>query len=619
MCGIHLLIDKLGQLDVTPIQKMINATTHRGPDDFGFEVFESNAITYYLGANRLKITDLSNASHQPMHSTDRMSALVFNGEIYNYQDLKNEQLQKGVRFMSPSDTEVVLNLLDMEKEKGFSKLQGMFAVIHVNNSEQTLRIGRDNHGMKPLYYYHDDNFFIASSEIRGILASGLVKKELNDTAVHQYLQYKYVQKPATFFQGIFEVLPGSIITVDKELSIRENPIEYKSDEVQIYPDLEDEKKVILNTEKLLTSAVIKHIPQNQTSGLFLSGGVDSTLILALLDQSGFRNFPTYSFVASDEDRKHGTEDYKYSRQAAKIFGSHHHEIKTSADEVISLLDDFIDKTDQPVADSAALMTFMLSEKVSREHKVVFSGAGADELFAGYNRHQAFHLYLKNHKLLKFMKQAGGMSASMFAAMGNESGRMINKFFHDLDDNPGITFHNFITFDGLVPKPEIPLWKEESEGDFMNYHLGQALKHDLENYLVSDVLVVNDKMAMQSGIEMRMPYLDHDVGNFLKSLPPSYLMKHGKKWILRRILEQKNGKPFVKRSKQGFGLPFGGWIDTKNDSLWSFTRDKNLILYKFVEKEIIDRMLFNHRNKKANYTTELWGILVLGKWLERNFS
>jgi asparagine synthase (glutamine-hydrolysing) len=291
---------------------------------------------------------------------------------------------------------------------------------------------------------------------------------------------------------------------------------------------------------------------------------------------------------------------------------------TSADEVINLLDDFIDKTDQPVADSAAIMTLMLSKIVARDHKIVLSGAGADELFGGYNRHQAFHLYLKNHKLLKLMKQAGGMSASMFAALGNESGRMINKFFHNLDDNPGITFHNFITLDGLVPKPENPLWQEKSEGDFLDYHLRQALKHDLENYLVSDVLVVNDKMAMQSSVEMRMPYLDYEVINFLKLLPPSYLLKHGKKWILRRILEKKNGKPFVKRSKQGFGLPFGSWIDKNHESLWSFTRNQDLIIYKFVEKEIIDRMLHNHRNKKANFTTELWAVLVLAKWLERNF-
>ncbi len=618
MCGIHFILDKNKRLTEEPVQKMINSTVYRGPDDFGFQVFESPSCMYFLGANRLRITDVTKYANQPFTSGDGFRSLVYNGELYNYSVLKSQQLKDGKAFRSGSDTEVLFNVLAENQEKGLEKLNGMYSFVYLNKDTDNVLLARDSWGMKPLYYYEDSDFFIASSEIKAILASGLVNKVLNEKAVHDYLQYRYVCRPDTFFENIMEFETGSFIQI-RNGKITKNEIipqtEYDPD-CELYRPDQCESEIVLQAEKLLVKSLLYHLPANGSAGLFLSGGVDSTLMLALLNENGYSNFPAYSFVTSVKDRSFGTKDYKYATLAAKMYHAEHHQIETNA-SMLENIDDYICRIDQPVGDSGALMTYLLSQEVAKNHKIVLSGAGADEMFGGYNRHAAFRTYLKNYKFLSLIKEPGIFGANMFAAVSNERGRLIKKFFTNLDKDPSVTYNKFISFDQLTSRTDNSLWPSDGNEN-INYHLGKALEHDRTNYLVSDVLTISDRMTMLAGIEMRLPYLDRELSRYARSLPPKLLLANGKKWILKEMLQKRNGEIFCRRSKEGFGLPFGAWTDINHTGAWSFLESENSLVFKFIEKNRILELKSNHQKSKANYTLELWAVMVLAKWLDITF-
>ncbi len=602
MCGIHLIIDKRRTLDDSYIQKMLLQSTHRGPDDSNFLKFHS-PHSCFIGVNRLRITDLSAAGAQPMQSDGYI--LAFNGEIYNYPEIKNELLNSGCSFSSSSDTEVLFQML--RRGDSLFSLNGMYTYIFSDSESQSILLERDSRGMKPLYYYEDDNYFIASSEIKAILSTGLVTKDLNEQAVQQYLQFKYVSPPATFYKGIKEVLPG------EQLKICESTVTSKIIK-RSQPDNTNGDGIVQHTGKLLEDAILNHLPDNQSSALFLSGGMDSTLLLAIMQKLGYM-VPSYSFISSKKDQNYGTEDAKFAKRAARQYGSEHHLLETDKASVFNRLNEYISKIDQPIGDSAGIMTWLLSKEIGQSHKIALSGAGADELFGGYNRHAAFYTYLKKYKLLNASKQAGRLTGAFLEKNGFESGRLLRRLMENIHRDPSQTFAGFsqLLADSSAPPK---LWQDSST-DRLEHHLAKALWYDQTKYLVSDVLAINDTMGMQSSVEIRSPYLDSNLVDWCAAIPSTTKMERGKKWILAKLLEDYDGQSYSKRHKQGFGLPFKGWIDKQNEKLWSFDHS-NFILYKFVPQERIQQLLKHHIDGKRNYSSELWALLVLGKWLDLEF-
>lgn len=604
MCGIHLIIDKQGTLDDTSIQKMLRQSAHRGPDDKTILKFQSPHPSY-IGANRLRITDLTTAGAQPMQTGKNI--LAFNGEIYNYPDLKNELLKSGSSFSSSSDTEVLLHMLC--RGSSLESLNGMYAFIFFNSEDQSVSLARDPRGMKPLYYYEDAKCFIVSSEIKAILATDLVVKDLNEQAVEQYLQFKYVSPPDTFFKGIKEVLPGEQIEISgSKITSRltkKNPPEKSAG---------TGTGIVENTGQLLEDAVLNHLPSNQSFGLFLSGGIDSTLLLAIMQRLGYQ-VPSYSYISSKKDLNHGTEDVTYAKKAARQYGSKHDVLETNKGKIFNHLDEYISIIDQPIGDSAGIMTWLLSKEIGKSHKIAISGSGADELFAGYNRHAAFYMYLKKYKLLNTSKTIGKLTGAFLEKQGFEFGRLLHRFMGNIHEDPSQTFAGFsqlLKINNSTPK----LWPDIT-GDQVEYHLSNALSHDLTHFLVSDVLAINDTMGMQSGLEIRSPYLDSNLVEWCAAIPSEIKLKHGKKWILSKLLHNYDGDIYAKRQKQGFGLPFKGWIDKHNERLWTFDH-QNFILHKFVHAEKVQLLLEHHIKGKRDYSSELWALLILGKWLELEF-
>lgn len=620
MCGINLIIDKKNRLTSSNIIKMNQALAHRGPDASDWKTFPFGGYRIYLGHTRLKIIDLSDRANQPMTVVPERYYLLFNGEIYNFYELRNTLIDSGYRFTSSSDTEVLLQWLICKGADGLNQLQGMYAFVLIDLHENTLLCARDTAGMKPFFYFENDNYFIISSEISGLLASDLVRRELNTGQVQHYLNFRHAMGPETFFKNVNELSPGHQLTWSDQLNVL--PFHsYSHDEGP--PEVYDEK-ILQKVEELLIDAAGTHLLADVPVGLFLSGGIDSTLLLAIIKAHYAGQYQTFSITHSQNEGSYGTQDGHFARLAARQFGTKHEELEANPG-MLQNFQDFIAKTDQPVGDSAALLTYFLSELAGRSVGVVLSGAGADEWFAGYNRHLAYFRYLKNyHKYVRLaqpLKRMAGLLPSGFNHPLRKRFQLLKKFAASIDKDPVITFQNMVSFQSTGHDGAFANWHKNAAGSsWVEHYLAQGLAYDRHNYLVNDILAINDNMTMRHGLEMRMPYLSHQLTGYLDSIPAVYLLKKGRKWMLEELLRKYKGQEFINRPKEGFGLPFGNWLRKgKANHLLEFLYKEKSIIFEVGSKEQIINQLKNHSNGKADNTLFLWSAIVLGNWLEIQFG
>ncbi|MFP4095781.1 MAG: asparagine synthase (glutamine-hydrolyzing) [Cyclobacteriaceae bacterium] len=627
MCGIHLIVDKQQRLDQQAesiIKKMTNRTRHRGPDAEGSYSHRGDHQDVYLSANRLRIMDANARSDQPMQSEDGRYQLIFNGAIYNYFELRNGLLNQGVRFRTQSDTEVLLHLLIRQGESALARLNGMFALIFFDRQEQRLLAARDRYGMKPLYFFENEAYLLMSSETAALLESGLVEKQLNTAALHDYMSLRYVREPHTFFQDISQLAAGHFMEIDNKGSSR---ISAFAKPPASAGDL-SEREILDKTDELLTDAVLRHLQADVKSGLFLSGGVDSSLLLAIIKEQGAHPVPTFSVTNAEGESTYGTEDYKYAAKAAQQYGSYHYELPLQAGLLQEHWDDFISATDQPVGDGAAFLTYLLSAEVKKVAGIALSGAGADELFGGYHRHQAFSFYLRHYRSLQqlapLLRGGRKLLPVSFAHPLRKRFLLLQKLGKNLHASPDQTFGNFLS----VPLPNIRAIQADLGIELMDVQdkrfeetwLSAALRHDLQHYLREDVLHLSDRMSMGRHLEMRLPYLDLPLAQWAESLRATQRLKHGRKWILRRLLEEKGGKIYARRPKEGFGMPLGQWLrqeQTKGLREGLLRRDQ--YLYEFVDPQAVWQMLEAHLRRKEDFSLQLWSMLTLSAWLQRYFS
>lgn len=595
MCGISMILDFTGTVHSEHIQKMMDVSRHRGPDARAYigRSFGDGALL--LGSNRLQIIDRENHSNQPFTSDDGRYQLVFNGEIYNSEELRNQLLSLGVQFSTLSDTEVLLHWLIKKGAKGINELNGMFAFVFVDLSKNQLLIARDSTGIKPLFVSHSEKQLILSSEIQGLHSSGLVPKELNEDAIPYYLAYKYAPRPATFYKHVFELMPGDVWQLDKKGKAQKSKIVLKK-QAPSQP-----------IRELLIDAVVQQYSAANNTGVMLSGGVDSTLLLAILNKElGYRNIPVYTVVTKGKNN-FATQDGSFAARAARQYQAEFNEI--GIDETcIEELDAYIRSIGQPIADSGGFLTWVIAKAAKDKSKVLLSGAGADELFAGYNRHNAFNLYLKhrNKSWFNFLKQGKKLPPSFpFLAQ-------LNKLASSIDVDPSSTFNNFIQSDSFRMNKK--LW---DGNDNYETHLRKALEHDQQHYLGADVLAITDHSTMQHAVEARVPYLDNQLIVATRNMPANYLLKNGGKWLLKEALVSYDGKQFANRKKQGLGLPMNDWF--RNNKQWFDFNNTHSIIHQFVSKQKIESLLKMHNSRNKDLTQELWRILLLHKWLSHNFT
>lgn len=605
MCGIAGIIKEDSQKYKPQLKKMTDSLSHRGPDAEGFCFFKDCA----LGHRRLSIVDLK-TGHQPILSFDKQKAIVFNGEIYGYQEIREKLAD--YKFQTNSDTEVILALCEKYGEKFLKYLPGMFAFALWDDKNKKLIAGRDRFGEKPFYYaFGKNNEFIFASEIKAILASGLIKPKLNKNSLIHYLKRLYVYPYSTIYENIYTLPPAHyLIYQNGRIQIsrywRMPKIDY-----QITLD-----EAVEEFKKLLFRAVKKQLVADVPLGAFLSGGLDSSTIVAIASQYK-KNLNTFSFGFGE-----WINELPYALEIARKYKTNHTELTPEKSDLGELLIKMQEIYDEPFADSSNVPTYLLAKTAHQYTKVVLTGDAGDEMLGGYGWYKPF-LYQKKSlsdsllrtKIIWFIAKA---LIKLPISQNQLLYRHLAAKFHKFDSvikahlSQNIIFNNKeIKALGLEIKDKNEFYKPSWK---LANNLDDVMRFDIENYLAGDILVKTDRASMANGLELRAPFLDVDFANFCLSLP--YRLKVSKdddKIILRQAVSDLWTDSIKKRSKQGFGGPVDKWL--KEDKSLNILRENYLNNPK---RKIFNLISFKNTReivKKNKYKT--WTLLVLSLWVERH--
>jgi len=623
MCGIN----GFNWGDKVLIQKMMASTVHRGPDDSG-EI--SISSSWSLGHNRLSIVDLSSNGHQPMEIGDGNLSIVFNGEIYNFKEIREELLGLGYRFRSQTDTEVVISAYKEWGESCVHKFNGMFAFAILNKTTREVFIARDRVGIKPLYYYAKNGKFIFSSEIKAILVHG-ISSELDIDSLNSIFRVLYVPAPKTAWSNIQKLPPGHVMNVSKigEAKVKQYWSIPESSEIT------DKRFILDETKRLLLDSVRLQLVSDRPVGIFLSGGLDSTIIAGIASQMS-QNIQTFSVGYEDtEESDKYNNDRILAKKTSEIFGTKHHEYILSANDIADNIEKSIYHMDEPISNHIQAVNMLLAQKVSTQATVVLGGDGGDELFGGYER------YYYNQLIERWQKLPGLIRRSLigkipFALLGRDSS------FDAFQTPPGVDryLNFFAKKENVVAsflKPEFnrpnftrnyfkSLYFKNIESDFTR----QLMRTDVYSWLPNESLVRSDKMSMSASIEQRVPFLDHRLIEFADRIPVHYKLGkkgfgalnigrgYGGKVILREAMEEFLPEHVLKAPKWGWFSPAAKWIRGPLFPLMKevLSPGYNKGTENMLDFNVLNDMLDKHVRKEKYALNELWLVMTFQIWFRK---
>jgi asparagine synthase (glutamine-hydrolysing) len=647
MCGI---CGTAGFVDKPLLERMTGIISHRGPDDAG--VYVHSARQFGLGNCRLSIIDLSPAGHMPMSNEDGSIWITQNGEIYNFLELRRELEQHGHTFRSRSDTEVLIHGYEQWGIELLPRLNGMFAFalldLRTNSSNPSPRLllARDRFGIKPLYYWASDDALVFASEIKAILLANKVRAELNYEALHRYLSFLWIPGPATLFSGINQVPPGHYLAWNDSGNERVAIKPYW--QLRFNADLGmQERTAVEELRPILQRAVDRHFISDVPVGVFLSGGLDSSSILALSTKNNGsgRKAYTIAYRAEDAELEQSVDDAKYARQVAQQFHADYHEIEVAPD-VVDLLPKVVWHLDNPVADPAAIATYLISMAARPDIKVLLSGQGADEIFAGYRLHMAHRLSELVGCVPRVLRDRPGAAAlSLLRSLKDRvpgvrpgfllaAHRFIEKILRNASVSPEeryILSRSYLTENALreLYSPELrsevtssgpaeefrEYFQQVENEDFVN----RMLYVDAKTFLPDLNLAYCDKLSSAASVEVRVPFLDNEVVTFMERVPPRLKLKgFTGKYILRRAMSDIVPREVIKRRKAGFGAPIRKWLrhDLRRmvDELLSdeVVRQRGLF-----DPVAVRQLVSDDRNGRKDNAYQIWALLTLETW-QRTF-
>lgn len=619
MCGICGFISEK-ELDFDRekvLDEMLELMRHRGPDSGG--VFLDNRAA--LGMRRLSIIDLETGD-QPIFSEDGSVVLVCNGEIYNFQHLKKDLMERGHKFNTATDVEVIVHLYEDFGEEMVSHLEGMFALALWDRKEHRLIVARDGPGIKPLFYYERDGLFLFSSELTPMVTVTGINTDCDYTALYDYFSYNYIPSPRTIYKHIRKLEAGCYLVLDRGKVSRKvrwhdiNPADTVTDMSE-----DDWAEEVYHT---LREAVRSHLVSDVPLGVFLSGGIDSSAIVALMRSM---DVPIRTFSIGFEEKSFN--ELEYARRVAKAFECEHHEEIVRPDAV-SLVRKMAGFFGEPFADSSALPVYLVSQLAARHVKVVLSGEGGDELFAGYMTYEADMLaeYYKvlpgiiRNKIIPAMvdmlpvstkKVSLDYKARRFVQGADNS--LINRHYawkviFD-EERKQQLLKNELYPDGFPPPSERIYEEWFSRHDCERDPLNNVLYADTGVYLPDDLLVKVDRMSMAHSLETRVPFLDRKLMDLAFTIPSSLKLKgRKKKYILKKALKDKLPEEIINRKKAGFSIPAARWF---KEDLREFARDilspDNIRKTGVLNPEFVQKVWRDHQEGKAENSRQIWSLMM----------
>lgn len=618
MCGINGIIHLKSQENFeSQVRAMNDALAHRGPDDEG--IFSENGIA--LGHRRLSIIDLSKAGHQPMSFDNNRYVIVYNGELYNFRELKNELTE--FTFKTNSDTEVILAAFQEWGESCLEHFNGMFAFAIYDKTNREIFIARDRLGIKPLYYFQLDGLLIFSSEIRALLSSGLIPRKMDLNSLDDYLQYQTVHAPATIIENVQLLMPGHFLKVKNEM------IEMKCWwKPSIHPaeKIADYKTICNETRQLLRNAVERRLVADVPFGAFLSGGIDSSAIVGLMSEVA--SSPVNTFTVTFDDSEFS--EAKYAKQIAEKFKTHHHEIKLSPTDFLNDLPNTLDAMDHPSGDGPN--TFIVSKATKHAGvTMALSGLGGDELFCGYDIFKR-SAELEGKKWLNAIPR--GLRSVAGELMKKKNRGVAGEKKASILEMEKINFSSFYPISRQVllieqlkeirnSKSEIGnvvsdmLREFEKENHANNFLMSRVSIAEISTYMQNVLLRDADQMSMAHALEVRVPFLDYQLVEYVLNLPDEMKYPITPKKLLVDSVSDLLPDEIVNRPKMGFTFPWKNWM--KNE-LREFceVRLKNLGKREPFNEDGVNNLWNSFLNDDPKVTwSRIWPLVVLSHWLEKN--
>ena len=618
MCGIAGYWERDGQGSVARVKSMCDQIIHRGPDDEGFHVDGGCAI----GMRRLSIIDLA-TGHQPISNEDGTVWIVFNGEIYDYQSLREDLARKGHRFRTKSDTETIVHLYEEEGVEGIARLRGMFAFCIWDACKQQMLLVRDRFGKKPLYYSAGPKGLYFGSELKCLRAAG-VPLEIDDEALRLYFQFNYIPDPLSPYRNVRKLPPGSWLICDRDGNIRQGKYWKMPVPAEIPDPALSEEDARRQVREMFDESVRIRMIADVPLGAFLSGGIDSSSVVASMALQSREPVKTFSIGFEEA----AFNELQYAAMVAKRYKTEHHEIVVKPDSV-GLVTRLVRHFDEPFADSSAIPTFIVSEFAARHVKVVLTGDGGDELFDGYESFFAIEKLRRFDAIPQPVRRMASMVAGLlpYSAYGKNYLRMISR------PNPLERYfeYNYAPY-FLRERLLRPEWMVPSSANFLRQTFSDCLPPDDADILsqvtffeataklTGDMLVKVDRMSMANSLEVRCPLLDHKLAELAARIPHSWKMKNGRgKDILLQAIGDRLPPELLTRSKMGFGVPLALWFRTTlREFLWDHLTSARFLNRGMVSGEFVKFLLGEHASGRRDNSHWLWSLLMLELWF-RDFE
>lgn len=640
MCGIVGIFGHDGSGSDARAREMLEAIRYRGPDNSG--VWSDHQAGVVLGHARLSILDLSRDGHQPMLSSCSRYVISYNGEVYNFAELRTELEQAGAKFRGHSDTEVILAAFEeWGIEKAVPRFVGMFAFALWDRVERQLTLVRDRLGEKPLYYGWCGETFLFGSELKAFRAHPSWRGDINRSVLASYMRYGYVPLPHSIYLGIFKLFPGTWLQISSDDPPGHMPVPityWSAREVAMQEPLTNLSDAAATDalDSLLHQAVGRQMISDVPLGAFLSGGIDSSTIVALMQCQSSRPVRTFSIGFRESDY----DEARYAKLVAAHLGTDHTEVYLSAEEALGVIPRLPEIYDEPFGDSSQIPTHLVAALARKHVTVALSGDGGDELFGGYNRYfWGRSIWNRIGPMPQgFRHGVGRMMTALSPAVWDRIGKLlprglqqptlgdrIHKLASVIDvDGPDELYRRLVSQHRnpgslIVGAEEAPIWADAEAAAFDRSDFTERMMfQDLVGYLTDDILTKLDRAAMAVSLETRVPLLDHHLVEFAWRLPLTMKIRDGQgKWLLRQVLDRYVPRELIERPKQGFGIPLDTWLRGPLREWAEELLDEHRLRREgYLHSESIREKWNEHLSGRRNWQHWLWNVLMFQAWLRQ---